>query len=38
MAENRTEVLAGAAVMAIAAGFFVWAAQGSSFAPNARRL
>lgn len=33
MAENRTEVLAGAAVMAIAAGFFFWAAQGSSFAP-----
>lgn len=34
MAENHTEVLAGAAVMAIAAGFFVWAAQGSNFAPS----
>ena len=34
MAENRTEVLTGAAVMLIAVGFFVWAAQGSSFAPN----
>ncbi|MDP2063042.1 MAG: outer membrane lipid asymmetry maintenance protein MlaD [Phaeovulum sp.] len=34
MAENRTEVLAGAAVMLIALGFFFWAAQGSSFAPK----
>ncbi|MBW6507641.1 MAG: outer membrane lipid asymmetry maintenance protein MlaD [Rhodobacteraceae bacterium] len=34
MAENRTEVLAGAAVMAIAVGFFVWAAQGASFVPK----
>ncbi|WP_372841372.1 outer membrane lipid asymmetry maintenance protein MlaD [Phaeovulum sp.] len=32
MAENRAEVLAGAAVLAIALGFFVWAAQGSSLA------
>ncbi len=32
MAENRAEVLAGAAVLAIAVGFFVWAAQGSSLA------
>ncbi|PKP71328.1 MAG: outer membrane lipid asymmetry maintenance protein MlaD [Alphaproteobacteria bacterium HGW-Alphaproteobacteria-4] len=34
MAENRTEVLAGAAVLVIALGFFVWAAQGASFVPK----
>lgn len=28
MSENRTEVLAGAAVLAVALGFLVWAAQG----------
>jgi phospholipid/cholesterol/gamma-HCH transport system substrate-binding protein len=29
MAENRAEVLAGAAVLAVAAGFFLYAAQGA---------
>jgi phospholipid/cholesterol/gamma-HCH transport system substrate-binding protein len=29
MAENRTEVLAGAAVLAVAVGFFFWAGQGA---------
>lgn len=30
MSENRTEVLAGAAVLAVAVGFLAWAAQGRS--------
>jgi phospholipid/cholesterol/gamma-HCH transport system substrate-binding protein len=31
MAENRTEVLTGGAVLAVAIGFMLWAAQGASF-------
>ncbi|WP_444464415.1 outer membrane lipid asymmetry maintenance protein MlaD [Rhodobacter capsulatus] len=31
MSENRLEVLTGAAVLAVAVGFFVWAGQGHSF-------
>ncbi|MFN0114547.1 MAG: outer membrane lipid asymmetry maintenance protein MlaD [Paracoccaceae bacterium] len=34
MAENLPEVLAGAAVIAVAAGFFVFASQGTGFAPE----
>ena len=30
MSENRVEVLTGAAVLAVAVGFFVWAGQGRS--------
>lgn len=30
MSENRVEVLTGAAVLAVAVGFFVWAGQGHS--------
>ena len=35
MAENAAEVLAGAAVVAVAAGFFLFASQGRGFAPEA---
>jgi phospholipid/cholesterol/gamma-HCH transport system substrate-binding protein len=35
MAENRAEVLAGAGVLAVAAGFFLYAAQGSGFTREA---
>lgn len=31
MSENRVEVLTGAAVLAVAVGFFVWAGQGRGF-------
>ena len=35
MAESTAEVLAGAAVIAVAAGFFFYASQGRGFAPEA---
>lgn len=34
MSENRTEVLAGAAVLAVAAGFLAWASQGRGLGPT----
>jgi phospholipid/cholesterol/gamma-HCH transport system substrate-binding protein len=34
MAENRAEVLTGAAVLAVAIGFVVYATQGGGFAPD----